>query len=81
MLDQNRDLWVADIKSVAVDTLGRINDKAKHLGQYPIEDEATVNLCMGYLYLLGLCEKNELFIQDEPSWYLIKDIDKKQIIH
>lgn len=81
MFEENRDRWVADIKSVAIDTLGRINQKAKHLGHYSIEDEATTNLCMGYLYLLGLCEKNELFIQEEPSWYLIKDIDKKEIIH
>jgi hypothetical protein len=81
MLDENRDIWVAELKSLATDTLAHINQKAKDLGQYAVEDEGTVNLCMGYLYLLDLCNKNELFVQDQPSWYLIKDIDKKQIIH
>jgi hypothetical protein len=81
MLDENRVRWIEDIKFVATSTLGRINQKAKNLGHYGEEDEAMTNLCMGYLYLLGLCEKNEIFIQEEPNRYLIKDIYKKETIH
>jgi len=81
MLNESRDLWLDNVKNVATDTLSRINRKAKSLGHFDDVDDATTNLCMGYLYLLSLCEQHELFVQDEPSWYLIRDIDKKEKIH
>ena len=79
-LQETRDQWLDEVKLTATDTLKRVKYKAEKLGQFNAEDDSVINLCMGYLYLLSVCQENELFVRDEPSWYLIKNINE-EIIH
>ena len=79
VLEETRDQWLDEVKLTATDTLKRVKNKAEKLGQFSPEDDSGTNLCMGYLYLLSVCNEHELFVQEEPSWYLIKNINKETI--
>ena len=54
------DHWLKDVAETAAVTLDVLNKKAEQRGVVTHADETVQSLCMGYLYLLNLCDTYEL---------------------
>ena len=52
--------WLKDVAETATVTLDVLNKKAEQRGVVTHADETVQSLCMGYLYLLNLCDTYEL---------------------
>jgi hypothetical protein len=50
------DNWLKDVAETASVTLDVLNKKAERRGTVTHADETVQSLCMGYLYLLHLCD-------------------------
>tara|TARA_Y100001937_G_scaffold127711_1_gene200832 strand:+ start:795 stop:1040 length:246 start_codon:yes stop_codon:yes gene_type:complete len=74
-------IWLSNLEQIARGTLSKIDRKLEESGGVLTEDhEVMSSLCMGYLYLLMLCEEQDLlsFDDDNP---IIKLINKQETIH
>ena len=54
------DNWLKDVAETAAVTLDVLNKKAEERGVVTHADETVQSLCMGYLYLLNLCDQNHI---------------------
>ena len=52
--------WLKDVAETAAVTLDVLNTKSQERGTITYADERVQSLCMGYLYLLNLCDTYEL---------------------
>ena len=52
--------WLIDVAETAAVTLDSLNKKAEERGVVTHADETVQSLCMGYLYLLNLCDQNHI---------------------
>lgn len=52
--------WLKDVAETAAVTLDTLDKKAQVRGTVTHADETVQSLCMGYLYLLNLCDTYEL---------------------
>ena len=74
------DNWLKDVAETAAVTLDILNKKAEQRGVVTHADETVQSLCMGYLYLLNLCDQcNVLDRRDIES--LTEVIKKHTTIH
>ena len=74
--DQKED-WLKEVSDICTTTLDILNDKVETEGRISTADQVMTDLCMGYLYLLSVCNKEGLL---EPS-KLQSLIDKNITIH
>ena len=52
--------WLKDVAETAAVTIDTLEKKSQERGTVTYADERVQSLCMGYLYLLNLCETYEL---------------------
>ena len=72
-----RDNWLQEVGEFCVTLLEDLNDKVQEGEYVSPKDQTMTDLCMGYLYLLSVCNKEGLL---EPS-KLQSLIDKNITIH
>jgi hypothetical protein len=74
------DNWLKDVAETAAVTLDVLNRKAEQRGNVTHADETIQGLCMGYLYLLNLCDQQGVLDREEIE--TLTDVIKKHtIIH
>ena len=69
--DQKED-WLREVTDICTTTLDILNDKVETEGRISTADQVMTDLCMGYLYLLSICNSEGLFT---------KIIDKNITLH
>ena len=69
-----------DVAETCTVTLNVLQKKAEERGKLSHADQTMTNLCLGYLYLLNVCDQNDLFADDEVTG-LTEIIKKKVTIH
>lgn len=74
------DSWLDDVAETCQVTLNMLNKKAENRGELSNADQTMTNLCLGYLYLLALCDRAEVF-EDSNLNTFTDIIDKNQTIH
>ena len=67
--------WLVDVAETAAVTLDVLNKKAEKRGVVTHADETVQSLCMGYLYLLNLCDQHKVLEKKELE--TLTDIIKK----
>ena len=72
--------WLDDVAETCTVTLNVLQKKAEDMGKLSHADQTMTNLCLGYLYLLNVCDQNNLFANDDVSG-LTQIIKKKVTIH
>ena len=58
--DQKED-WLREVTDICTTTLDILNDKVETEGRISTADQVMTDLCMGYLYLLSICNSEGLF--------------------
>ena len=58
--DQKED-WLREVSDICTTTLEILNDKVETEGRISTADQVMTDLCMGYLYLLSICNSEGLF--------------------
>ena len=58
--DQKED-WLREVTDICTTTLDILNDKVATEGRISTADQVMTDLCMGYLYLLSICNSEGLF--------------------
>ena len=71
--DQQED-WLKEVSDICTTTLDILNDKVETEGRISTADQVMTDLCMGYLYLLSICNSEGLFTNT-------KIIDKNITLH
>jgi hypothetical protein len=71
--DQKED-WLREVTDICTTTLDILNDKVETEGRISTADQVMTDLCMGYLYLLSICNSEGLFTET-------KIIDKNITLH
>ena len=71
--DQKED-WLREVTDICTTTLDILNDKVEIEGRISTADQVMTDLCMGYLYLLSICNSEGLFTNT-------KIIDKNITLH
>ena len=71
--DQKED-WLREVTDICTTTLDILNDKVETEGRISTADQVMTDLCMGYLYLLSICNSEGLFTNT-------KIIDKNITLH
>ena len=71
--DQKED-WLREVTDICTTTLDILNDKVETEGRISTADQVMTDLCMGYLYLLSICNSEGLFTNT-------KLIDKNITLH
>ena len=71
--DQKED-WLKEVSDICTTTLDILNDKVETEGRISTADQVMTDLCMGYLYLLSICNSEGLFTNT-------KIIDKNITLH
>ena len=74
--DQKED-WLKEVSDICTTTLEILNDKVETEGRISTADQVMTDLCMGYLYLLSVCNKEGLLETSK----LQNLIDKNVTIH
>ena len=74
------DNWLKDVAETAAVTLDVLNKKAEQRGVVTHADETVQSLCMGYLYLLHLCDQQGV-LERRDIETLTDTIKKHTTIH
>tara|TARA_B100000902_G_C27289059_1_gene906116 strand:- start:428 stop:661 length:234 start_codon:yes stop_codon:yes gene_type:complete len=72
--------WLDDVAETCTVTLNVLQKKAEERGKLTHADQTMTNLCLGYLYLLNVCDQNHLFDDSSVSG-LTEIIKQKTTIH
>tara|TARA_B100000497_G_C7610816_1_gene366821 strand:- start:833 stop:1063 length:231 start_codon:yes stop_codon:yes gene_type:complete len=67
--------WLKDVAETAAVTLDVLDKKAERRGTVTHADETVQTLCMGYLYLLNLCDQQGILERRDIE--TLTDIIKK----
>lgn len=70
----NNNNWLHQVGEVCITTLELLEEKADNVGYVSHADETMKELCIGYLYLLGLCDSQGLLLDKK-----LPDAVKKNI--
>ena len=68
--------WLHHVGEVCATTLELLDEKALNEGYVSHSDETMKELCIGYLYLLGLCDSQGLLIEDK-----LPSMNKNRTLH
>ena len=75
MLAEQRDEWLEDVAKTCSTTLAVLNRKAENEGYVSEADQMMSDLCMGYLYLLNVCDSEGVLLENS----IIKTITKNTL--
>ena len=56
-----QDNWLEDVGDMCVSTLDRLNAKAQRNMDITHEDKVMRDVCLGYLFMLGICNAEGVF--------------------
>jgi len=73
-------VWLEEVAETCTVTLNVLQKKAEKRGMLSHADQTMTDLCLGYLYLLSICDKNHLF-DDNSILGLTEIIKQKTTIH
>ena len=73
-------VWLDDVAETCTITLNVLQKKAEQRGKLSHADQTMTDLCLGYLFLLSICNKNLLF-EDDSILGLTEIIKQKTTIH
>jgi hypothetical protein len=73
-------LWLDEVAETCTITLNVLQKKAETMGRLSHADQTMTDLCLGYLYLLSICDKNRFF-EDDSIMGLTDIIKQKTTIH
>ena len=74
MFPDQKENWLREVTDICNTTLDILNDKVETEGRISTADQVMTDLCMGYLYLLSICNSEGLFTNT-------KIIDKNITLH
>ena len=74
MFPEQKEDWLREVSDICTTTLEILNDKVETEGRISTADQVMTDLCMGYLYLLSICNSEGLFTNT-------KIIDKNITLH
>ena len=74
MFPDQKENWLREVTDICNTTLDILNDKVETEGRISTADQVMTDLCMGYLYLLSICNSEGLFTET-------KIIDKNITLH
>ena len=74
MFPDQKENWLREVTAICNTTLDILNDKVETEGRISTADQVMTDLCMGYLYLLSICNSEGLFTN-------AKIIDKNITLH
>ena len=74
MFPEQKEDWLREVSDICTTTLEILNDKVETEGRISTADQVMTDLCMGYLYLLSICNSEGLFTN-------AKIIDKNITLH
>ena len=74
MFSDQKENWLREVSDICTTTLEILNDKVETDGQISTADQVMTDLCMGYLYLLSICNSEGLFTKSNF-------IDKNKTLH
>ena len=74
MFPDQKEEWLREVSNICTTTLEILNDKVETEGRISTADQVMTDLCMGYLYLLSICNSEGLFTNT-------KIIDKNITLH
>tara|TARA_R100001460_G_scaffold94824_1_gene136933 strand:+ start:651 stop:887 length:237 start_codon:yes stop_codon:yes gene_type:complete len=77
---QKDNVWLDEVAETCTMTLGVLQKKAEERGRLSHADQTMTDLCLGYLYLLSICDKNRFF-EDDSIMGLTDIIKSKTTIH
>ena len=58
-----RDEWLEEVAKTCSVTLAVLNKKAEHEGYISEADQMMSDVCMGYLYLLNVCDSEGVLLE------------------
>ena len=61
MFPEPKEDWLREVSDICTTTLEILNDKVETEGRISTADQVMTDLCMGYLYLLSICNSEGLF--------------------
>jgi hypothetical protein len=61
---ERRDEWLEEVAKTCSVTLAVLNKKAENAGYISEADQMMSDLCMGYLYLLNVCDSEGVLLQN-----------------
>ena len=74
MFSDQKENWLREVSDICTNTLEILNDKVETEGRISTADQVMTDLCMGYLYLLSICNSEGLFTKSNF-------IDKNRTLH
>ena len=60
---EERDEWLEEVAKTCSVTLAVLNKKAEHEGYISEADQMMSDVCMGYLYLLNVCDSEGVLLE------------------
>jgi hypothetical protein len=66
---ESKDVWLDHIALTCSTTLSLLNKKAEEQGMVAEDDQLMSELCMGYLYLLSVCDSTGA-LDSYPEQYI-----------
>ena len=63
MFPDQKENWLREVSDICTTTLEILNDKVETEGRISTADQVMTDLCMGYLYLLSICNSEGLFTE------------------
>ena len=77
-----RDIWLDAVANTCSKTLEQLEKKVQLTGEISQYDEKMGNICMAYLYLLGVCDAEQIFDHSEGFTDMVDQIyNKTKTIH
>ena len=74
MFPEPKEDWLREVSDICTTTLEILNDKVETEGRISTADQVMTDLCMGYLYLLSICNSEGIFRK-------INFIDENKTLH
>ena len=72
---EERDEWLEEVAKTCSVTLAVLNKKAEHEGYISEADQMMSDVCMGYLYLLNVCDSEGVLLEAQ----IVETITEKTI--
>ena len=72
---KERDAWLEEVAKTCSVTLAILNTKAENEGYISEADQMMSDVCMGYLYLLNVCDSEGVLLEAP----IVKTITEKTI--
>jgi|21_taG_2_1085346.scaffolds.fasta_scaffold13873_7 hypothetical protein len=78
-MEPNREngVWLDELAALCITTLSKINSKQHQVGEISQNDSVLREICLGYLYMLTVCNEEGVI----PESILSNNLNKNITIH